>query len=77
MVGELGELFEWIRAAFAGWRFLFSPSYRKTKRNDWENEKTIYIVWDVFCGLAGIIFSLLIIYFVYEAIYRLLLPTII
>ena len=68
MIGELAELFDWIRAPFAGWRYLFSPSYRKTKDNDWKNEKTVYIVWDVCCGLAGIIFSLLIIYFAYEII---------
>jgi hypothetical protein len=66
MIGELAELFDWIRAAFAGWRFLFSSSYRITKNNDWKNEKTAYIVWDVCCGLAGIIFSPLIIYFAYQ-----------
>ena len=66
MIGELGEFLDWIGAAFAGWRYLFSPSYRKCKNSEWKNEKTAYIVWDVCCGLAGIIFSLLVIYVAYE-----------
>jgi hypothetical protein len=57
MVGEFGELIDWIRAASAGWFYLFSSSYRRTKNNDWKNEKTVYIFWDICCGLAGIIFD--------------------
>jgi hypothetical protein len=68
MIGELGEIFEWLMAALVGWRYLLSPSYRKAKHNDWRNEKAIYIVWDVCGGLAGIIFSLLVIYLFYKKI---------
>ena len=67
MIGELGELFEWIRGGFYGWRFLFSPSYRRSKRDEWKNEKAIYIIWDVCCGLAGIVFTLVIVYLIYGA----------
>ena len=57
MIGETGEIFEWFKAAFGGWRYLFSSSYRKVKNNEWRNEKSIYIVWDVICGIAGVAFS--------------------
>jgi hypothetical protein len=68
MIGELGELLDWIKAGFSGWQYLFSTSYRQKKKNDWKNEKIIYIIWDVLCGTAGIIFTLLIIYLVFSFI---------
>lgn len=66
MIGVIGETIEWILAALAGWRYLLSPKYRKAKHNDWKNEKVIYIVWDFCCGLAGIAFSILVIYLIYR-----------
>ena len=68
MISELGEAFEWIKSGLAGWRYLFSHTYRKAKHNDWENEKSIYIFLDVCGGAAGIIFVLLIVYFAYTII---------
>jgi len=60
MIGALGEILEWMLVAVAGWRYLLSPKYRKAKHEDWKHEKAVYIVWDVFGGLAGIGFSILI-----------------
>ena len=68
MIGAIGEILEWGLAAVAGWRFLLSSSYRQAKRAEWKNESVFYVVWDVCGGLAGIAFSLLIFYLVYEAL---------
>lgn len=58
MIGELGEFFEWIRTASLGWQYLFSPSYRRNIHEGWKYEKWYYVVWDIICGTAGILFSL-------------------
>jgi hypothetical protein len=68
MIAAIGEIVEWFIAAFAGWRYLLSPSYRKRKHGDWRNESALYVVWDVCCGLAGIAFSFLAIYLAFEAV---------
>ena len=60
---EALEFIDWFRAAFAGWRFLFSPLYRAQTRERWRYERVWYVVWDVVCGLAGIAFSLLVVWF--------------
>ena len=64
----IGETVEWIVAAAAGWRYLFSPKYRKKKKHEWRNEKAFYVVWDVCCGVAGIAFSVLVVYLVCTAV---------
>ena len=57
MIGETREIIDWFKAAFSGWRYLFSSSYRNAKNSDWKNERLIYIAWDVLCGVAGVAFS--------------------
>ena len=66
MIAEAGEIFEWLKAAFSGWRYLISKNYRKSKHYEWKNEKIIYVIWDFILGLAGIIFSIVVIYFIYK-----------
>lgn len=61
MIGELNELYGWLRAGTAGWRFLFIPSYRRETMSGWRFERWYYVAWDIVCGLAGIAFSLLIV----------------
>jgi hypothetical protein len=56
------EFTDWFRAAFGGWRFIFSASFRSQMRERWKHESWLYITADVLCGLAGIAFSLLIAY---------------
>ena len=58
MLGGLGELVDWFRAAIAGWRFIFVPSYRDAVVSGWKFERWYYIAWDVMLGLAGILFSI-------------------
>ena len=60
---EALEFIDWFRAAFAGWRFMFSSTYRAEIRERWRNERVWYVVWDVLCGLAGITFSLLVVWY--------------
>jgi hypothetical protein len=62
MIGELGELYDWLRAGTAGWRFVFIASYRNQIISGWRSERWYYIAWDVVCGLAGVVFSLLIVF---------------
>jgi len=66
MPGSIFEAFEfidWFRAAFGGWRFVFSPSFRLEMRARWKHETRLRLVWDVVCGVAGIAFTLLLVYF--------------
>ena len=58
LIGELGECFEWLRAATAGWRFLFSPSYRHAVIQGWRAARWFYVAWDIVCGIAGVVLSL-------------------
>jgi hypothetical protein len=62
MIGELGEVFEWLRAGFAGWRFLFSPKYREMVFLRWKGESRWSVLWDVVGGCAGVLFSVGMIY---------------
>jgi hypothetical protein len=62
MIGELNELHGWLRAGTAGWRFLFIPSYRQQIMSSWRFERWYYVAWDITCRLAGIAFSLLIVF---------------
>jgi len=61
---EAVEFIDWFRAAFGGWRFLFSTSFRRETRARWEDESWLRIIWDVLCGMAGIAFTFLLIYVV-------------
>jgi hypothetical protein len=60
MIGELSELVDWCRTATAGWRFLFSSTYRRMVISGWRDERWFYVTWDIICGLSGIAFTLLI-----------------
>lgn len=59
---EALEFIDWFRAAFGGWRFVFSTSFRRETRARWKHESAPRIVWDVLCGVAGIAFTLLLVY---------------
>ena len=59
---EALEFIDWFRAAFGGWRFVFSASFCRETRARWKHESSLRIVWDVLCGVAGIAFTRLLIY---------------
>ena len=54
MIGEIGEILEWLRAATAGWRFVFSPAYRDKVIAEWRVKSRYSVTWDIICGFAGI-----------------------
>lgn len=58
---EALELVEWLEAAVAGWRYLFSRSFRTRTHERWRHAKRRRVAWEVICGLAGIGFTLLLI----------------
>ena len=64
MVDLLGTLIEWVRAAIGGWRFLFLSAYRRKKIDEWKVDDILGISWDIVCGLAGIVFTLLVGYWI-------------
>lgn len=57
MIGELTELFAWIQAGFAGWRFMFSSNYRERIFARWSGASRWAVLWDVVCGTAGVLFT--------------------
>jgi hypothetical protein len=61
---ETLEFIDWIRAGFAGWRYLVSASFRRETHTRWKQTSTVRVLWDVVCGIAGIAFTFLIVYVV-------------
>lgn len=59
---EALELGDWLRAAVAGWRYLFSRSFRIQTHARWRQERRWHVAWDVICGMAGMAFTGLIFY---------------
>jgi hypothetical protein len=57
-----GPLLEWLLGAAAGWRYLFSPSYRRRVHARWRDKAWIYIAVDVICGVASCLLFLLLLY---------------
>jgi len=62
MLGELFELYDWMLAATAGWRFVLQPSYRNQVLSGWKEKPWYRVTWEIICGLAGIAFSFLILF---------------
>lgn len=58
---EALELVEWLQAAVAGWRYLFSRAFRARTHERWRRANRWRVAWEVTCGLAGIGFTLLLI----------------
>ena len=59
---EALEFIDWLRAAFGGWRFLFSASFRWETCARWKDESTVRMLWDIVCGVAGIASTLFLAY---------------
>jgi hypothetical protein len=63
MIEALLELLDCLAsvgmAATAGWRYLLSAPYRRQVHAEWQYERWYYIAWDVVCGTAGVLLSVL------------------
>jgi hypothetical protein len=59
---EAPELIDWARAAVGGWRYLGSSEFRSETHARWKDESMWRVLWDVVCGVAGIAFTLLLLY---------------
>lgn len=59
---EALELAEWMQAAGAGWRYLFSRSFRNRTHSRWQQQSRWRVAWDVICGLAGIALTWFLLY---------------
>jgi hypothetical protein len=55
--GAFAEIAAWAEIILAGWRYLFSPTYRAQKHHDWHHEHVGYVIFDVFGGIVGVAFS--------------------
>ena len=66
-LGGFAELLDWLLSASAGWRYVFSPSYRQDVHAEWQSERWYYVAWDVICGVAGVAFSLFLLYLAVSA----------
>lgn len=54
------ESLEFVGRAFAGWRFLFSPSYRERTRARWAQQRQMDTMEDVVGALIGMAFTVLV-----------------
>ena len=63
-LGEVVELLDWFSAALAGWRYLFSRSYRRQVHELWRERSRWRICWDILCGAAGIAFTLFLVHLI-------------
>ena len=50
-----------LEAMVAGWRYLFSRSYRLKKHQDWRENGWFWVTLEVIYGLLGILLSLVVI----------------
>jgi len=53
----VSELAGWLEPAIAGWRCLFSPTYRARVHEQWRHESVGYAILDVVFGILGIVVS--------------------
>ena len=62
---EAFEFIDWARAAIAGWRYLASSAFRRETHARWRDEGvSCRALWEVVCGVAGVAFTLFLLYVV-------------
>ena len=59
---EVIELFDWVWAGIAGWRYLVSPSFRRETHERWKRQSAGRVFLDIACGIAGVAFTLVVLY---------------
>jgi H+/Cl- antiporter ClcA len=49
----LGDVLGFLGAAFAGWRYLFSASYRSRVHTRWHSKSQLQVAQDIAAAVAG------------------------
>jgi hypothetical protein len=62
MLADALEIFDWIVDAFAGWRYLLSPSYRQRTNKRWKGEGRGKAFIEILFGGLGILLTLLLLW---------------
>lgn len=47
-----------LEAMMAGWKYVFSRSYRIRKRHEWRENGWFWMTLEIIYGLSGILFSI-------------------
>jgi hypothetical protein len=55
------ELFEWIVDGIAGWRYLLSPSFRRSTHERWKSAGWGTALVEIFFGALAVLFTLLLV----------------
>jgi uncharacterized membrane protein YfcA len=70
MPADLLEIVEVVVYAFLGWRYIFSPTYRKQTHKRWKSESRLTIFFEILYGVFGIGLTLLPFWFLVDALRR-------
>ena len=63
-LGELADAIETFVEGLAGWRYIFSSSYRKQTHSRWRQQSHLAVVFDILGASIGVFFTLLLVGFV-------------
>ena len=66
MPADALEIFEWIGNAFAGWRYLFSPSFRRRTHARWKAEGRGTAFVEILFGAMAMLFTLFLLWLVVD-----------
>jgi len=56
------EATDGFKAAYHGWKYVFSKRFRKQINNRWKGLNKFRVIWEILRGVEGIAFSLAIIF---------------
>ena len=59
------EALDVVAHAFAGWRFLLSPAFRRRTLARWSNESRLQMMQDIVGAIGSMVFSVLLPLFVW------------
>ena len=62
VVSALTEFLYWLRGLIAGWRYLFSRSYRARTHARWKHRSSVYAAIEIICAAFACATSLFLLY---------------
>jgi hypothetical protein len=66
MPPDVLEIFDWIGYAFAGWRYLLSPSFRRRVHTRWKAEGRGKAFVEILFGALGVLLTLFLLWLVLD-----------